>query len=160
MTLDPSTLLRQLGQTGRAGQAAPSTPATGVQAGEFTDLLQRARAGTLSSSKPVSVEGNGTLKLTDDQLNRLSLAADRAEAAGLRNVLVTIDDQRLVLDVQNRSVRAAATPGSGVLEGIDGVVDLAGVLAPAAGQPHIGPPSSLDNGSVARLLSNLNDRAA
>lgn len=166
MSTDPSALLRQLGQTSRVSgpttvQATSSQ--SGIQAGEFADLLQRARDGTLSSNRPVTIEEGSGLKLDEAQLARLSLAADRAEAAGLRKALVMIDDQRVILDVHQRTVVNAATSEAGVLDGIDGVLDLAGVLTPAAkGTANPGPPSTYDNPAVARLLSQTieRDRAA
>lgn len=163
MSLDPSTMLRQLGQAGRvapAGSAAVSPAAGGARAGEFADLLQRARDGTLASNRPVTIESGSGLTLTEEQLARLSLAADRAEAAGLRKALVMIDDQRVILDVAQRTIAAAAAGRAGVLDGIDGVLDLAGVLAPAADKPVLpGPPNQLENPAVARLLAQMNDRS-
>lgn len=163
MSLDTSSMLRQLGQTGRIAATAGASPAQGAaaaQPAEFADLLQRARDGTLASNRPVSIEAGTGLSLSDEQLARLSLAADRAEAAGLRKALVMIDDQRVILDVAHRTITPAAASGSGVLEGIDGVLDLAGILAPAANAPAIpGPPANLDNPAVARLLAQMNDRS-
>ncbi len=161
MTIDPTQLLRQLGQTGRAGaiQGAGAGQGQKAHASEFADLLGRARDGTLASNKPVSIEEGSGVKLTDEQLARLSLAADRAEAAGLRRALVTIDDQRIILDVQERKIVGQARAESGVLEGIDGVIDLAGTLAPAEPRAAtVQPPSGLDNPAVARMLSDISKR--
>lgn len=162
MNVDPTAMLRQLGQTGRASAAQSAqagSQSAGIQPGEFADLLQRARDGTLASNRPVTVEDGQGLSLTEEQLARLSLAADRAEAAGLRKALVMIDDQRVVLDVQQRSIVAAPVSESGVLDGIDGVLDLAGVLAPAAEKTPIpGPPTALENPGVARLIAQMNER--
>ena len=161
MTVDPTALLRQLGQTGRVGAASGASAASSaenVQAGEFADLLKRARDGTLSSTRPVTIEEGSGVTLSDDQLARLSLAADRAEAAGLRKALVMIDDQRVIIDVQQRTVIGAANTQSGVLEGIDGVLDLAGVLSPASPKAApLGPPSSFENPSITRLMSQRNE---
>ncbi len=161
MTTDPTAMLRQLGQSARINAPSNAQPAgsTGVQSGEFSDLLSRARNGTLSSNKPVTVKADAGLKLSEDQLARLSLAADRAEAAGLRKALVTIDDQRVILDVQQRTVLGNAGTLDGVLDGIDGVIDLSGSLVPPAGKPGpIGPPASLESPAVARLLALQDQR--
>lgn len=162
MTMDPTELLRQLGQTGRASAthgAAPTPAGHSAQRSEFADLLSRARDGTLSSNKPVSIEEGVGVKLTDEQLARLSLAADRAEAAGLRRALVMIDDQKVILDVQERKIVGHAATESGVLEGIDGVIDLAGALAPGeARAAPVQPPSGLDNPAIARLLARMTER--
>jgi len=168
MSNDPAIMLRQLGQGGRANAAqltpvAPAAPAGGVQAGEFADLLRRARDGSLSSNRPVTVADDAGLKLSEDQLARLALAADRAEAAGLRKVLVTIDEQRVILDIPQRTVLSAAGGQGSMIEGIDGVIDLAGLLAPAPDKAApLGPPTAMESPAVARLLSQLNqrDRAA
>jgi len=162
MTVDPTAMLRQLGLSGRTGaaQSAPQqTQSAGIQPGEFADLLQRARDGTLASNRPVTIEDGQGLNLNEAQLARLSLAADRAEAAGLRKALVMIDDQRVILDVQQRTIVAASASDSGVLDGIDGVLDLAGVLAPSADKTPIpGPPTAMENPNLARLLAQMNDR--
>ena len=168
MSNDPAIMLRQLGQAGRPNAAqfapiAPVAPAGGVQAGEFADLLRRARDGTLSSNRPVTIADDAGLQLTEDQLARLALAADRAEAAGLRKVLVTIDDRRVILDVTQRAVLSAASAQGGVIEGIDGVMDLAGLLAPSPDKAApLGPPTAMESPAVARLLSQIHhrDRAA
>lgn len=162
MSTDSTAMLRQLGQLGRVNPAQ-ATPAqaqpSGVQPGEFTELLRRAREGSLSSSRPVEIESGSGLKLSDDQLARLSLAADRAEAGGLRKALVMIDDQRVILDVHQRTVVGAAGTKSGILDGIDGVIDLAGVLnASEAAPAPVGPPTALDSPSLSRLLAQRDRR--
>ncbi len=160
MTTDASLFLRQLGQAAPAARVAGAPQGPAVQAGEFADLLQSARDGTLVSNRPVTVAQNAKLTLSDDQLARLSLAADRAEASGLRRALVTIDEQRVVLDVQNRTVEPA-TSENGVLEGIDGVIDLAGALIPESEKTFtVQPPAHLENPSLARLLARQNEKAA
>ncbi|MBX3403546.1 MAG: hypothetical protein KF699_09070 [Phycisphaeraceae bacterium] len=163
MTIDTAQMLRQLA----AGGAPPGVQASSGAAaahrtneGAFAELLKRARDGTLSSNRPVSVEKAAGLALSEEQLARLSLAADRAEAAGLRTALVLIDDQRLILDVHQRSIIGAATPEHGVLDGIDGVIDLANVLAPPPAPAPVGPPSALESPAVARLLAMRDEAKA
>lgn len=163
MTIDTAQMLRQLGLAGashtRSTGAAPTAPPRTDEAA-FAELLNRARDGTLQSARPVEVDIDAGVKLSDEQLARLSLAADRAEAAGLRTALVLVDDQRLIMDVHQRTIIGAATPEQGVLEGIDGVIDLAGVLAPAqAAPPPPGPPNAIDNPALAKLLAAMRDRA-
>lgn len=161
MTIDTAQMLRQLGLAGaantRSAGGAAATPAGDGAA--FTELLQRARDGTLQSARPVEVDLGAGVKLSDEQLARLSLAADRAEAAGLRTALVLIDDQRLIMDVHQRTIIGAATPEQGVLEGIDGVIDLASLLSPAqAAPPPPGPPNAIDSPAVTRLLAAMSEK--
>lgn len=162
MTIDTAQMLRQLGLAGAANArstgAAPTAPARTDEAA-FAELLNRARDGTLQSSRPIEVDIGAGVKLSDEQLARLSLAADRAEAAGLRTALVLIDDQRLIMDVHQRTIIGAAKPEQGVLEGIDGVIDLASLLAPAqAAPPSPGPPNAIDSPAVARLLAAMDGK--
>ncbi len=160
MTIDTAQMLRQLGTAGapRAVQAPAGSPR--ADEGAFAELLKRAREGTLASNRPVSVEKSAGVALSEEQLARLSLAADRAEAAGLRTALVLIDDRRLILDVHQRSVVGVAAPEQGVLDGIDGVIDLADVLTPPPPPRPLGPPTGLESPAVARLLAMREQTAA
>ena len=156
MTIDTAQMLRQLAAGGAPpGVQAPSGAAAAQRTdeGAFAELLKRARDGTLSSNRPVSAEKAAGVALSDEQLARLSLAADRAEAAGLRTALVLIDDQRLILDVHQRTIIGAATPEQGVLDGIDGVIDLANILVPPAARAVLPPSSSFQSPALARLLA-------
>jgi hypothetical protein len=140
----PSTqLLRQLGSGVRPTDAAPvglrGPGAPGIEGASFGDLLKQAREGGLASKLPVEIAPGANVALSDEQLARLSLAADRAEAAGVKTALVNIDGQRLVLDVHARRVMGVAAPENGVYLGIDGVMDL-GDLRPALSAPAQGSP--------------------
>ncbi|HEX2253130.1 MAG TPA: dethiobiotin synthetase, partial [Thermoanaerobaculia bacterium] len=71
------------GRTGvMAAASAGARAAGGPSEGEFADLLRRAASGELVSGVPVSVDRDAGVALSEDQLARLSLAADRAEAEG------------------------------------------------------------------------------
>jgi hypothetical protein len=130
MNTDATNLLKSLAAGARIG-AVGSAAAGGVggvtgevESGQFADLLRRAQAGELNSSRPVTVANDAGVKLSDDQLARISLAADRAEVAGVRTALVLIDSQAFRLDVANRTILGKADLSSGVLGGIDGFIDL------------------------------------
>jgi hypothetical protein len=128
MVINPLTLLQQL-----AGLAAPIAPAlTGGAGGDggFSAALDRARAGDaggvgpggLASSLPVKFDEDVAGGLSDEQLRRLSLAADRAQAAGLGTALMLIDGQALVMDVATRTIIQRVEPGATLVGGIDGLV--------------------------------------
>ncbi len=128
MSTIASYLLQQLASGVRRAAVPGSTPPAGVTgsvaAGQFADLLRRAQAGELASNRPVSIGPNAKVKLTEDQLAQISLAADKAEVAGVRNALVLIGGQAVKLDVANREITGAADLSAGVLAGIDGVINL------------------------------------
>jgi hypothetical protein len=172
MTVDPANLLKMLGLTGRAGRlgAAPLTPtgaapgAQSIEPGQFADLLNKARRGELSSNKPVTIapEAAGKVKLSDDQLARIALAADKAEAAGIRKALVVLDDQQVLLDVANRTVSGApAGSDASVIPGVDGVINLSKNATPSTPSASIPPPAGATSSlSLARLLADRDNAAA
>lgn len=119
-------------------QAAPTTAAPGA----FADLLARAAAGEIISGTPVTLARGLDLNLTDDQLARLSLAADRAEAEGLSSPLVMIDGLTLVLDVRTRTITRhvdLASLTGAALTGIDGVITVPGSSTDDQPLPPPGP---------------------
>jgi len=127
--MDSATLLRALGGGIRplglsaAGSSAARAPATGAGGLDFARLLSQAQAGEVASMSPVSIERGAGVSLSDDQLRRLSIAADRAEASGVSRALVLIDGMALRLDVGARSVVGKVELSAGAaLSGIDGVV--------------------------------------
>lgn len=155
-------LLRQLGSGLRPALPAGSSGApSGVQPGEFSALLRQAQAGELVSNVPVTVAPNAGVKLTDDQLAQLSLAADKAEAAGIRTALVLLDGQSVTLDVGNRLVTGPAEIGTGgVLGGVDGVINLAQPTAADATSARIlplPPGTLLGNSSLLEHFARQQD---
>jgi len=154
-------LLRLLGSgiqpLGAPGQAS-SAPAVGP--GSFADLLKQAQDGSLVSKLPVTIGPDAGVKLDDNQLARVSLAADKLEAAGVKTALVNIDGQKLILDVHSRQITGAAGDASGIVAGVDGAVDLGDQRAAGAagttGLPSITPPGGLaSNQSLMNLLAEL-----
>jgi hypothetical protein len=102
----------------QAGQAKPAS----VENAEFAELLSRAQSGELRSGVPVTVDSDAGVSLSETDLAMLTLAADKAEAAGIRRAVVLTGDKALILDVQSRSVVGKADMKDGVLSGIDGVI--------------------------------------
>lgn len=122
-----SEMLRLLGATGAASLIRPGA-STGSQSSEgldFMKLLEDAKAGKVAGGLPVKASKNSGLNLSAEQLQRLSAAADLAEAAGASRVLVMMDGMALRLDVGVREVTGAASmqPGE-VLTGIDAIVQM------------------------------------
>lgn len=175
MTIDPSSQLLARLAFGRAGAVAPlagpqaspqaSPQGTGsVAPGDFASLLAQAQSGTLRSGAPVTVAPDANLTLSDDQLAKLSIAADKAEAAGVRTALVLMGDQQFVLDVAAREIVGLADASAGVVPNVDGVINLnaqpAGAQAPALPLPGALPanPSLLE--ALARRESAAERRSA
>lgn len=165
MSMSAIQLLRQL-SSGVRPPGVSATPKTGIEQTSFTDLLKKAQSGELVSKTPVTIASDAEIALSDDQLARLSFAADKLEAAGVRTALVSIDGQKLLLDISSRQVLGAATSAEGVYSGIDGVLDLGDARSDAQGAntaalaqttvtgaaPTSGVPS---NPTLLKLLSDL-----
>ncbi len=139
--------------------------ATGIEAGQFAELLNKARNGELSSNQPVTVssDAGSSVKLSEDQLAKIAVAADKAEAAGIRKALVVLDDQQLILDVEARSITGAAKLGSGsVLSGVDGVINLSNTIGAGETSKSIVQPPAITtmNTSLSKVLLKNEDAAA
>lgn len=112
----------------RGGGGAGAVEGTGGTAppGGFERLLAGARRGEGATGLAVANPRGAGVTLSAGQLQRLSAAADKAEAAGVTQALVLIDGQALRLDVQGRRVLGAADTAAAVVTGIDGVVTVPG----------------------------------
>jgi hypothetical protein len=163
-----SGLLKMLGNLVAPGTVgagrAPSAPANG--GADFAGLLQKAREGKISSERPVTISGSAEVTLTPDQLARVSIAADQAEAEGAVRALVLIDGKALKLDVSTREVTGETSlAGAGVLTNIDTVINV-----PGSGQggpaglpgalPLPAPGAGMGNASLLKLLSAQPAQAA
>lgn len=100
---------------------APSSSSSTPKA-DFAALLDKARAGDLPSDLPVQLGKDVQAPLTPDQLQRIALAADKAESAGMASALVLIDGQALLLDVTSRTITGSVSPDASTLDNIDGIV--------------------------------------
>lgn len=152
MTTTSTDLLRSLGSGVRPAGTKVESGAAAIEGLRFQDLLDKANSGEIGSGVPVRIAGNAGVKLTDSQLQRLSAAADKAEAQGAARAVVLIDGMALTLDVPVRTVTGMADTGStGVLAGIDAVITVAPESAPQAQRP-LPLPSAQFNPSLARVL--------
>lgn len=139
------------------GGTAKGQPAQN-SAADFAKLLAQAKDGQLASNQPVSVSPRSKLDLSPDQMQRLSVAADRAQAAGLHTALVMLDGKPLVMDVQSRQVLEAFDANAREASTVDGVV--AAPSAQDAAQPEAStgivplPGGVPNNLSLARILQS------
>jgi flagellar operon protein len=115
-------------QSGQPVQNTPQTSANSarpsVTGSSFADLLAQAQDLKFSNHAQKRVETRN-LAMSDDGLNRLSTAIDRAEKRGGKESLVLIDDMAFLVNVPQRLVITALDTkkcGEGVFTQIDSVV--------------------------------------
>lgn len=124
-----SDLLTKLGSVTSPARVSGGPNALGnIASAGFETMLREARGGGISSNLPVKL-GAGLEDGTFDQeqLNRLATAADKAQASGAVHAVVLLDGKAWQLDVTGRTITGSAViPESGVLEGIDAVIDAGG----------------------------------
>jgi hypothetical protein len=106
----------------------------------------------------VTIDKTAPVRLTTDQLQRVALATDQAEAQGATRALVLIDGQALRLDVLDRRITGSADlSAAGVLTGLDAVVSVPGVgqtgAAPVGPSVLPLPRSGIVSPSLLRALS-------
>lgn len=123
-TLTTSLLRSLLGnQPASTSRASGSASGMGVGSGlNFASLLTAARGGGLTSDRPVEPGRGVEGLLSTEQLNRLAVAADHAESAGMSSALVLIDGKGVKLDVLTREVTAVVDPRTVAVTDIDGVL--------------------------------------
>jgi len=166
MTLNPVKWLERL-----ASGVRPDAPtgAAHVEPDLFTSLLRRARRGELRTGRRVSASRALQTTLTDEQLDRLSAAADAAESTGALRALVLLDGAAIAIDVPRRTAERAHEAGSEthVLTDFDA---LCLAPAPAPAGESFGPIPfaagaaanlhTLRNRTVAELLAGPRARVA
>jgi hypothetical protein len=134
-----------------------------IESLSFAELLNREASGNLSTQRPVSVHPGSELNLSEDQLQRLGVAMDRAEASGAQRALVMIDGMAVKVDVGVRQiigkVDLQSTP---VLGEIDAVVQADTGLHADQPKPLLGPAAAALHPSLAKLLdpNGLNEPRA
>jgi len=131
-----SGLLQKLASGIRpAGPERAVTPALREVAGPgFAELLAKAGQGEITSGLPVTIARNAGVELSAEQLARVGVAADRAQAAGADRAIVLIDGAALKLDVATRTISGPADLAPGAVHGdIDALVVAAGPATAAAG---------------------------
>jgi hypothetical protein len=117
--LDPLGILSSVRS---AGSPATSPHKLQLAGSNFSSLLSQAQNLSLSSASPVTVDARSKIELSADQLERLSVAADRAEALGMDTALVLIDGKGVVLDVGARRVTSQIDQNAVALSDVDGVI--------------------------------------
>lgn len=179
MTTGGAELLRLLGSGVRPDGAAGATGrGAAIEGLDFASLLRKAEAGEVSSGRTIEVARGAGVTLSDSQVERLSRAADAAEAAGSTRLLAMMDGKALIVNVVTRTVEGAFDPAGkvgadAVLTGVDaamvvpGKADEDGVLTGIAeaieaivggnGQSDgsLAPPGGVQNKTLATLLAAL-----
>lgn len=151
MNATATDLLRLLSAQATPGVAPGGTaaPTTGL---DFAKLLSQAKAGQLSSGREVSIAKGCPVELTDDQIKRISAAADIAESQGATRALVMIDGMAIKLDVSMRQVTGSVDMKTqGVMTGIDAVIQVPDA-ASAVGSPTTAT-KPIDNSTILDFLS-------
>ncbi|NUM48033.1 MAG: hypothetical protein HUU38_25285 [Anaerolineales bacterium] len=119
LTADP-----RLQGTDQVRPPARGTSAPAETGSSFADALDQARGLTFSNHAKKRLETR-QITLSDDGLNRLMNAVDKAEQRGSRDSLVLMDDLAFIVNVYNRTVVTALDTqqrGEGVFTNIDSVV--------------------------------------
>ena len=114
---------------GRGGQSADQT-----QQAEFAKALEAAGKGELDTGRVVVSGPELGMDLSAEQLQRLSHAADVAEAQGASTAAVLMDGLVIRLDVASRTAIESMPAESAVMDGVDVVL--------SAGPTSQEPPSS------------------
>lgn len=110
----PAGVSKLSGSTGSSGQ---------IEGQSFAELLAGEKSGKLSSGRGVNIHPDSGVKLNADQLQRLGVALDRAEASGAQHALVMIDGMALKVDVGVRQVVSQVNMADAeVASGIDAVI--------------------------------------
>lgn len=122
----------------------------------FARLLDAAKAGAITSSRPVEAAPEAQGKLTPEQLSRIAVAADNAETAGMNSALVLIDGQAVKLDVLTRQVTDIVDPRTVAVTGVDGVIAAppSSIAAQAAGTPASATTGSSPTDVLGQQLLN------
>ena len=129
MTTSSVDLLRKLGSGVRPDSGPGPAGASSAGGIDFNALLQKVRSGEVSSGRPVTVASGAGVELSQEQLSRLSIAADAAEASGAHTLLALVDGKALTVDIPSRSV----TGGPGALSGRVATDFDAFIVVPEAG---------------------------
>lgn len=121
-TLTTSMLRSLLSTQSPSFSAGASAGSQSMGGANFAGLLSAARKGTVTSDRPVEATSEAAGKLTAEQLQRIAVAADHAESAGMNTALVLIDGQAVKLDVLGREVTGVMDPRTVAVTDIDGVL--------------------------------------
>lgn len=90
--------------------------------GDFGKALEAARDGGLETGRAVVSGPDLDMDLSSDQLQRLSHAADMAEAQGAKTAAVLMDGMVIRLDVESRTALESAPAESALMADVDAVL--------------------------------------
>lgn len=99
--------------------------------GGFEQALEAARSGELGSGRVVVSGAELGVDLSADQLERLSYAADVAEAQGATTAAVLMDGMVIRLDVESRTALASSPAEGALMTGVDVVLSAGSSAADA-----------------------------
>lgn len=102
--------------------------------GGFGEALEAAKEGGLGTGRAVVSGPDLDVDLSSDQLQRLSHAADMAEAQGAKTAAVLMDGMVIRLDVESRTAMESAPAESALMADVDAVL--------SAGPTNEPPPAS------------------
>lgn len=114
-TVSPFDLLRRLSSGVRPGAARRRAGALPQELQGFDELLAGVHRGATSSDRTVDQSPDLDLELTEDQLERLGVAVDVAEASGAQSLLALVDGHALGVDVADRQITEAGDQLTGRL---------------------------------------------
>jgi hypothetical protein len=156
MQTSASDFLRKLGGSPLASGSSLQGSAGSL---DFAQLLAQARAGEVRSGIIARVAPQSNVELSDEQLARVSAAADLAEAHGVTRGAFLIDGQLVAMDVPTRTITGPITSKpTSVVEGIDALVTVASkgaVGAAATITPPTVAPQQPMNPSLLDVLARV-----
>lgn len=134
MTTTSADMLRLLGSGIRPTGAPAASQPQPIEGSSFSELLAGVQKGEVTSGQQLSIKKTIDATLTTSQLERLSTAADAAEASGASRVLAVIDNQAVTIDVASRTIEDITpwAPGS-VTTDVDAVMMIPDEGAPLDG---------------------------
>jgi len=156
-------LLQKLGSGIRPdGGVRPAAEQNGTTG--FAEMLSKVREGQVSSGTPVEIGDGVQLSLTPEQLERLSVAVDAAEASGSTRLLAMIDGHALTIDVPSRTILGVEDPTKGrMLTDFDSMVAVpqgsTKELQKLFAGPGAGSMSTPTNGSSLPGLDNIRNQS-
>lgn len=129
MNTNATKLLRKLEPAVRptaAGAARNFAPRAPIDALDFDSLLSLVAHGDYSSGRRVQCDCELSDPLDDEQLERLAIAGDMADAAGAQRAVMVIDGRAMIMNVAARVIDTEiSAPGSAkVFSEIDAAINV------------------------------------
>ncbi len=156
--IDPTFLLKQLEPAVRPAYLATPTsrPTAPLEQQPFDELLASSKAGRLASGRAVTTAHVGE-PMSPEQLQRLAVAADRAESSGAQRAVLLLDGRALVLDVPTRTVSAELS-ASAPMQKIDTALYVPTESEQTSTRP-VGPPGGVAPRGVALQIEQAERRS-